>query len=284
MRTYFFRRSLAKACRSIRSGTLKNSGGITARGDVTFIASRDITNSGVIDVGGVAQLTADRNIDNRGSIAAGGDAIFAAGGDILDSSGTLAGSISGADVALSAGGSVTAGTVTARDDIAIRAPGPVTTLNLTSGATIGSLGPVNVAGAADQLLPGVDLSGHDVDVDGSTIAASVIRAFGPGSDIRLRGPVTASREDLDFAAGGDVTVDSSLEAIDVAIDAGGTITTGDISARDDIALRAGDTLDVGTLASGVATAERAGGPSRLGGRAARRESHGSRLVRPGGRR
>ena len=43
--------------------------------------------------------------------------------------------------------------------------------------------------------------------------------------------------DLDFAAAGDVTVDSPLQATDVAIDAGGTITTGNISARDDIALR-----------------------------------------------
>ena len=111
---------------------------------------------------------------------------------------------------------------------------------------------MDVTGAADELLPGVDLSGHDVDVDGSTIAVNVIRAFGPGSDIRLRAPVTASREDLDFAAGGNVTVESPLAATDVAIDAGGTITTGAITARDDIALRAGDTLNVGTLTSGVA--------------------------------
>jgi filamentous hemagglutinin family protein len=229
-----------------------NRGTVIAGGDGFFRSDGNITNSGVISVDGVATLDAVADIDNSGSIAAGGDAILTAGGDILDSSGTLAGSISGADVALSAGGSITAGTVTARDDIAIRAPGPVTTLNLTSGATIGSLGPVDVAGAADQLLPGVDLSGHDVDVDGSTIAANVIRAFGPGSDIRLRAPVTASREDLDFAAGGNVTVESDLAATDVAIDAGGTITAGNISARDDLALRAGDTLNVGTLTSGVA--------------------------------
>ena len=58
--------------------------------------------------------------------------------------------------------------------------------------------------------------------------------------------------DLNFAAGGDVTVHNPLAATDVAIDAGGTITTGAISARDDIALRAGNTLNVGTLTSGVA--------------------------------
>ena len=234
------------------SANVTNRGTVNAGGNGTFTADDNITNSGAISVDGVATLDAGADIDNSGSIAAGGDAILTAGGDILDSSGTLAGSISGADVALSAGGSITAGTVTARDDIAIRAPGPIITVNLTSGATIGSLGPVDVAGAADQLLPGVDLSGHDVDVDGSTIAANVIRAFGPGSDIRLRAPVTASREDLDFAAGGNVTVESPLAATDVAIDAGGTITTGAITARDDIALRAGDTLNVGTLTSGVA--------------------------------
>ena len=58
--------------------------------------------------------------------------------------------------------------------------------------------------------------------------------------------------DLNFAAGGDVTVHNPLAATDVAIDAGGTITTGAITARDDIALRAGNTLNVGTLTSGVA--------------------------------
>ena len=234
------------------SAIVTNRGTVIAGGDGFFGSDGDITNSGVISVDGVATLDAAADIDNSGSITAGGDAILRAVNNILDSSGTLAGSIAGADVALSAGGSITAGTVTARDDIAIRAPGPVTTLNLTSGATIGSLGPVDVAGAADELLPGVDLSGHDVDVDGSTIAVNVIRAFGPGSDIRLRAPVTASREDLDFAAGGNVTVESPLAATDVAIDAGGTITTGAITARDDIALRAGDTLNVGTLTSGVA--------------------------------
>jgi filamentous hemagglutinin family protein len=243
----------------INSGTIAGDGDVLlsalalldVEGGGGLISAGDITNSGVISVDGMAQLRAQEDIDNRGAVGAGGDAILDAGGNILDSSGSFAGSLSGADVALSAGGSITAGTVTARDDIAIRAPGPVTTLNLTSGATIGSLGPVDVAGAADELLPGVDLSGHDVDVDGSAIAAGVIRALGTGSDIRLHAPVTASRSDLDFAAGGDITVDGPASGVDVAMDAGGTITTGDINARDDIALRAGNTLHVGTLMSGV---------------------------------
>jgi filamentous hemagglutinin family protein len=229
-----------------------NSGTITARGNAQLIASNNITNSGVIDVGGVALLDAGNDIDNTGSVSAVGDAILRAGSDILDSSGTFAGSISGADVALSAGGSITAGTVTARDDIAIRAPGTVTTGTLISGATIGANGPVDVDGAADDLLPGVDLTGHDVDVDGSAIAVNVIRANGTGSDIRLRKPVTSSRDDLDFFAGGNITIDGAASAIDVAMDAGGNITVdGDVSARDDLALRAGGTLDVGILASGV---------------------------------
>ena len=229
-----------------------NSGTINARGNAQLIADNNITNSGVIDVGGVALLDAGNDIDNTGSVSAVGDAILRAGGDILDSSGTFAGSISGADVALSADGSITAGTVTARDDIAIRAGGTVTTGTLISGATIGANGPVDVDGAADDLLPGVDLSGHDVDVDGSAIAVNVIRANGTGSDIRLRKPVTSSRDDLDFFAGGNITIDGAASAVDVAMDAGGNITVdGDVSARDDIALRAGGLLDVGILASGV---------------------------------
>jgi filamentous hemagglutinin len=209
-----------------------NSGSIVAGGNAHLFAfNGNITNSGVISVDGVANLDAGNDIDNSGSISAGGDAVLTAGGDILDSSGSLAGSISGADVALSAGGSITAGTVTARDDIAIRAPGTVTTRSLTSGATIGGNGPVDVAGAADDLLEGTNLSGHDVDVDGSVIFAGVIRAIGTGSDIRLGAPVSPTSNDLDFTAGGDITIEGPASGVDVAMDAGGTITAGDISAR-----------------------------------------------------
>jgi filamentous hemagglutinin family protein len=251
-------------------GDIINSGTIDARGDVHLIAENNITNSGIIDAGGAALLDAINidnsgsvaaggdailtasNIDNSGSVAAGGDAILIAYNDILDSSGSLAGSVSGLDVVLIAeDGSITAGTVTARDDIAIRAFGTVTTGSLTSGATIGGNGPVDSLGAADEFLQGVDLTGHDVDVDGGAIFAGVIRALGAGSDIRLRKPVTATVDDLDFAAGGDITIDGAATGVDVAMDAGGDIATGDISARDDIALRAGGTLDVGILASGV---------------------------------
>jgi filamentous hemagglutinin family protein len=230
---------------------ITNSGTITADGDADILVDGTIINSGVISVDGVANLDAGDDIDNSGSIAAVGDAILTADGDILDSSGSLSGSVSGADVALSAGGSITAGSVTARDDIAIRAPGTVTTRSLISGATIGSNGPVDVAGAADDLLEGTNLSGHDVDVDGIVIYAGVIRAIGTGSDIRLGAPVSPAISDLDFSAGGDISIDGPASGVDVAMDAGGTITAGDISARDDIALRAGETLDVGELQSGV---------------------------------
>lgn len=234
------------------NGSIFNSGTIVAGANGSLFADGNITNSGSISVDGVALLDAGNDIDNSGSVSAGGDAILTAVNDILDSSGTFAGTISGADVAVSAGGSITVGSVTARDDIAIRADGgPVTAGSLISGATIDGQGPVDIAGAADELLPGVDLSGHDIDVDGTAIAVDVVHALGTGSDIRLREPVTSSRQDLDFFAGGDITINGSASAVDVAMDAGGTITAGDISARDDIALRAGSTLVVGILQSGV---------------------------------
>lgn len=233
------------------SGSIVNSGTIGGAGDVLLVADRNITNSGVIDIGGQAVLEAGADIDNSGSIEAKGDVVLSAVNNILDSSGSLAGSIGGADVALSAGNSITVGTVNARDDIAIRARGTVTSGSLTSGTTVNGAGPIEENGAADELLSGVDLSGHDVDVDGSAIFAGVIDAIGAGSDIRLGAPVSASVNDLDFAAGGDITIDGSASGVDVAMQAGGTITTGDISARDDIALVAGGPLDVGILASGV---------------------------------
>ena len=247
-----------------------------------FGADSDIRLQGLSDPAPVGVTSSDEDLD------------FAAGGDII-----IEGPATGVDVAMQAGGKITTGDISARDDIALRAGGTVDVGTLESGVTIGEDGPVDQAGSADALL-GQTLTGHDLYVQAGDVSLDQVTANGTNSDLNVlttsgglsiidgsaggtitltkqgqtgilsadalsagtgvtlrsdtdieAGTVETATGDLDFAAGGDVTVDSSLEAIDVAIDAGGSISTSDISARDDIALRAGDTLDVGTLASGV---------------------------------
>lgn len=116
------------------------------------------------------------------------DLDLAAGGNIA-----LTGAARGRDIALNAGGTVTTGALTARDDIAIRAAGSATLGALVSGATVDGLGPVDVSGAADQMLPGITLAGHDIDVLGQPASATSATANGIGSEIRgLTPPSVAS--------------------------------------------------------------------------------------------
>ena len=214
--------------------------------------------------GGDLNFTAGGRIDNAAVILTSGDVALSAGTDILDSSAGRTGSISGRDIALSAGGSVSVGTLTARDDVVIRAAGgPVEADTLTAGATINGNGPVDVFGSADSLLD-TTLAGHDVDIDGIRISAGNISALGAGSDILIRKPLSAPFTDsdgvlialgsLNLAAGGGITINGAVQGSDVALNAGGALVAGNINARDDIAIQAGGSLTVGTLSSGVSVA------------------------------
>lgn len=73
--------------------------------------------------------------------------------------------LQGRDVAIGSSNEVTVGSITARDDLVIRARGIVVNGPLTSGGTIGSDGPVNTGaeGAADYLQT-TSLSGNDMSL------------------------------------------------------------------------------------------------------------------------
>jgi hypothetical protein len=161
------------------------------------------------------------------------------------------------DLALNVAGSVTTGTLTLHDDLAIRATGTVTTGDITTGAATAI--ETDGTGAADLLLSPISLAGHDVDINGTTIAVGAIRALGAGSDVRLRAPVTGSGLDLSIDAGGSIGLDGTATARDVALNAGGTVVSGAINATDDIAIRAVGAVTTGTLVSGFGTAVDASG-------------------------
>jgi hypothetical protein len=193
-----------------------------------------------------------------GTVVAGSDIALLAGGDL-----TAPRSLSGVDVALmSVLGRVDAGTITARDDIAIRAGGTVTTGALTSGAAPRA----DLPGVADALL-GFTLGGADIDIAGNGVSTGALRAIGPGSDIRVvsgGGTIGSDETDLDMDADGDLALAGAARGRDIALRAGGDLAANALTAQDDVALRAGGAITVaGAIASGAGNPDVDGAADRL---------------------
>lgn len=139
-------------------------------GDIVLFAGGNAgggTNRNVLAAGGRTQQTgvagtgaARVQINGNLGTATSDLDIRSAGG--ADFSGSV---LQGRDVAIGSSNEVTLGTVTARDDLVVRARGIVVNGPLTSGGTIGSDGPVNTGaeGAADYLQT-TSLSGNDMSL------------------------------------------------------------------------------------------------------------------------
>ncbi|MFC0677424.1 beta strand repeat-containing protein [Lysobacter korlensis] len=95
--------------------------------------------------------------------------------------------LQGRDVAIGSSGSVTVGTVTARDDLVIRSQGISVGGTLTSGGTVGGLAPLDTssAGAADHLQT-TRLSGNDMSLYAETGNLTVAVAPNVGDGYRIR--------------------------------------------------------------------------------------------------
>lgn len=255
---------------------------LTARDDIAIRATGSATTGALtsgsapaVDVAGAADALVGAQAGNDIDIAANGIVVGAtrangAGSDVRLDGGAagigngavdldigagaaiaLTGNARGRDIQLSSA-TVTAANLTARDDIAIRASGAAAVGNLTSGATVDALGPVNVAGAADALV-GTALPGQDIDIAANGLTFGVVRANGAGSDVRLvnsAGSIGNGAQDLDIVAGGNIAI-GDAGGLDIALSAGGTVTTGALSARDDIAIRATGAATTGDLTSGT---------------------------------
>jgi filamentous hemagglutinin family protein len=162
------------------------------------------------------------------------------------------------DVAIAGGAAITTGEIRARDDIVIETVGSILTGALTSGTRVGAFGrPIEIAGAADTLLPTQDFAGHDVLLSGGTIGLGAVRAYGTGSDARLysrsvlQGRGLAGEADLDVLANGNVELRGITQGRDIAISAGGKLSADNLSARDDLVIRAAGTIVSGMLSSGA---------------------------------
>jgi filamentous hemagglutinin family protein len=263
-------------------------GVIDARNVTLAFASRSDVVGAFLSIGGVVNATTAQVTDRGIVLAAGTDAtgVMLAGGafgpystidatrmtspiysaaDVeLRSSNYIAfnSPIFGRDVALSGLTVQGFGTeIRARDDIAVDAALSFQISRLTSGTKVGTLDPVDVIGAVDGLLPARDFTGHDIQVGAGTIATSVVRAYGAGSDAQLFASGTCVRLcsgfvnlrgelDLDVGAHGNIDIRGITSARDVALAAGGSIATGSVDASDDIAMIAGGSVAVSNITAG----------------------------------
>ena len=229
---------------TIQSSTHARLGSVTSQtGNVLVEAlAGEVTGVGA---GGRANLAASANaadvtvragtLARLGTVGAGRDVSVTAG----NTTGPLAGSIdvtsaAGRDVALNAiGGSVTVGTATARDDIAIRAATTINAGTLTSGVAVGSQGAVDEAGVADTLAGA--MAGQDIDVRAASVTVAGATATGAGSDLMMRadtGQLTLGTG----AAGGTATLTkvgtSGDLAVSTSLTAGGAVAmSSDTGAR-----------------------------------------------------
>jgi filamentous hemagglutinin family protein len=200
--------------------------------------------------GPITATGAGSDVSLHGEVGNGSqDLQVAAGGNIYFSS-----SARGRDIALSAGGSITTGQLTARDDVVVRAAGLASLLGVTTGATVDALAAIDAIGAGDALA-GAALGGHDISAIANAIYTLGMVANGSSSDVVLDGGASGIGHgdlDLQIAAGGNIALAGSSRGRDVALSAGGSVTTGSVTARDDIVVRGGAAVSTGALTSGTA--------------------------------
>ncbi len=216
---------------AVTAGSAATQGTGAAIGDVTIAGSTTAAVTGTINSARDVQITA-------------GDSVVATGSTIR----------AVRDIAISATtGNVTLGSVSAGDDIAIRAlSGAVTASgDLQSGQTQDPADP-DPSGAADTLV-GSTLSGHDIDIKAQTIAITGNVAAGRAPDVNETlgaaqvastlvaeatnpdpTPATAALQ-LATGPGKSVTAHSDI-SLKTENAAASSIRTGDVSAGGDVAV------------------------------------------------
>jgi filamentous hemagglutinin family protein len=223
-------------------GILLDSGTMTLAGNIETdsVARGDAADGGDV----VLTVTSGGLNQTAGRISSGEDILLSA------DSVTLTSTADGDDIAIDGrAGPIVTAALTARDDIALRTTGTITTGALTGGAA-----PVVDADGTADTLAGMTLAGNDIDIAGNGVTLNGrAQANGAGSDIRIdsgTGETGTSALDLDLAAGGDIVITGTANGRDVALSAGGLIDADRIVAADDLAIRAVSTVTTGDLTAG----------------------------------
>ena len=262
---------------ALNAGTTINTQAITARDDIVFrstgaatlgavtsgatvdaLAPVDTNATGAAD-GLAGALIAGNDIDGvaNGLVLNGAARANGTGSDIrlgggaggigsgavdLDLGATgsilLSSAARGRDIALNGGGTVSTQSLTARDDIAIRATGSATIGDLVSGTTVDSQPPLDTAGAADTLVSAT-LTGQNIDVAANGLSFTTATAV---NNVSLNGGTGAASGADATATSGSVRLNgasvslsgTATAGVDVIAGSAGAITIGAASAGDDI--------------------------------------------------
>jgi filamentous hemagglutinin family protein len=233
---------------------------IAGPGDL-LVMGRGVDLDGAVAAAGAIRIQSGSAL-TRGAgdtIHIGGSATAASGDVRLEAFGadaaqavaiTTSGLTAGGDVAVwSRNGGVALGSLSASDDVVIRAAGLVAVSGtISAGSGVGT----GAGGGADQLVlagkgGALTLSGQGYDV------ASVGGVDVVGRDINISGATTAGSNARLQAAGGVTTGVIAAAAGDVLVDAGGAVETGPLSAGRDIGVRSTGAASDVTVASAVAS-------------------------------
>ena len=238
----------------------------------------------VTSVGATADVRFVGGAVTLASVSAGRDVLIDTGFNGATGNAAALTIVAGRDVALRSGSGVQTASVTAGDDIVIRATGVVniagalTTLSQdVAGTTSGQAGDLLFAAAPNTALGGTyTLAGSNIDVVGqqSITVSGQSTAAGVGSDARFQSPgaislaaVTAGRDVVidPTSQGASVNAGALIAGEDIALEAlAGSLNLVSGQAGDDIVLRSGGALTVrGTLVSTGAGSDGAGAGDRL---------------------
>ena len=175
----------------IGTGTLKNSGTITATANIN-LEGTELTNesTGTLNAGNDVSLNASEGLTNNADVSAGYDVIFNAGKTITNNAATEAGD----DLLFTAGEDIdNAGKLDVQDDLIFVAGNNISN---SSTAAISTKGNVQLI-ADKQISNKSDITAESIKMDA-------------GTDIDNDGSILKAQEDITITAGGDVMNDASI--------------------------------------------------------------------------
>ena len=275
---------------SLASGGTLTNVAATASGDASFTSGADASigtvmatdvsattaaalTAGAITAGGIVNLDAVGNVVATTVTATGNVQIESDGNVMLTT-------LSGANLEVSADGTLTSGTITATGTASLDADGAINSADLTANGnatvetrdalTIGTITAADVRIVSSQNMTSgtITASGMVTAISGAAVDADDIMADGNASvtgvgnvdvatvtglgvslssDAALTSGAVTAGADAQLMAAGSVSSNDITATGGVAIDAGTTLTSGNVTAGADANLTSGDVLTVGIV-------------------------------------
>lgn len=237
-------------------GFVDTSGNLSAGGNVVIAAASDVTVSLADD--SPISITISQGTPISGGVVAGGTV---GGSNVYLALATRSGVM---DALLDVSGIVTATSATVTDrGIVLSAGTSANGITVASGGDTSGTAPASISGSLDSAMAVEIRTAGSISGTGTVDAASHVHASANGLAL---GAVTAGTDvvlvseasgigqgsqDLNLAAGRNISLNGGARGVDIALSAGGAITTGSITARDDAVVRAAGAISTGAVPTGA---------------------------------